>query len=400
MHCTKCFVFIVFVVLVPLLTDIPYSYETDWWSLGIVIFESFYGETPFYAESLVETYYKIMNHYKFHFKVSALLAAPTNDLFNVFCFAVSIILLLLFLPLFSLQFPVNAQVTDEAKDLISNLITDRSSRYKTIDQFRSHPWFTGIDWEQVRYQEPPYRPAFTGPEDTSNFDTSDIKPINNNPIAAIAGKQDANLELSFVGFTATFTSEAATDEDKSLQSAILQSLKLDDNAEDSSVSSATAAAAAKAPAEPSPSSAKALAESSPPSSPAPSSPVPSPAPSPLMDADTKAQISLLESRLKAATQEWSEMSVLLTEIKKEKNTLSDKLRVKEEELDEQIEKNSQLRVQIRSCEKTKRGHLEEIANLQTEVNTMKIGRKQGTQGGGGDLMFLRCLIDVCFSKCP
>lgn len=95
-----------------------------------------------------------------------------------------------------------------------------------------------------------------------------------------------------------------------------------------------------------------------------------------MDADTKAQISLLESRLKAATQEWSEMSVLLTEIKKEKNTLSDKLRVKEEELDEQIEKNSQLRVQIRSCEKTKRGHLEEIANLQTEVNTMKIGRKQ------------------------
>src|SRR5699024_10776168 len=88
-------------------------------------------------------------------------------------------------------------------------------------------------------------------------------------------------------------------------------------------------------------------------------------------------INILEGRLKAATQEWSEMSNLLTEMKKEKNTLSDKLRVKEEELDEQIEKNSQLRTQIRSYEKTKRGHLEEIANLQTELNTLKIVRKQG-----------------------
>ncbi len=40
---------------------------------------------------------------------------------------------------------------------------------------QAHPWFKGIDWQNIHKYPAPYRPELRGPEDTRHFD-SDIPP--------------------------------------------------------------------------------------------------------------------------------------------------------------------------------------------------------------------------------
>ncbi|XP_073709215.1 rho-associated protein kinase 2b isoform X2 [Garra rufa] len=145
-----------------------YGRECDWWSVGVFIYELLVGDTPFYAESLVGTYGKIMDHKN------------------------------------RLTFPDDIEMSKEAKDLICAFLSDREVRLGRtgVDEIKCHPFFKNDQWtfDTIRDTMAPVVPELSSDIDTSNFD-DDIKddPLGTEtfpPPRAFTGNQ-----LPFVGFT-------------------------------------------------------------------------------------------------------------------------------------------------------------------------------------------------------
>uniref|UniRef100_A0A8C6MCG1 non-specific serine/threonine protein kinase n=1 Tax=Nothobranchius furzeri TaxID=105023 RepID=A0A8C6MCG1_NOTFU len=115
-----------------------YGRECDWWSVGVFIYEMFVGETPFYAESLIGTYGKIMNHQN------------------------------------ALSFPDDVDMSKDAKDLICSFLTDRFVRLGRtgVDEIKRHPFFRNDQWtfDNIRDTVAPVVPELHSDIDTSNFD--------------------------------------------------------------------------------------------------------------------------------------------------------------------------------------------------------------------------------------
>ncbi|CBY40507.1 unnamed protein product, partial [Oikopleura dioica] len=145
-----------------------YGKECDWWSFGVCIFEMLFGETPFYAEGLAETYCKIMNH-------TERFSIPDDEI----------------------------EVSESTKELIRGLICDKSTRMGQfgIDEFKSHAFFAEIQWDSLLSMRPPYVPEIAGETDTSNFDVDDDDARVEAHPPSLGNATFSGKDLPFVGFS-------------------------------------------------------------------------------------------------------------------------------------------------------------------------------------------------------
>lgn len=135
--------------------------------MGVFLYEMLFGDTPFFADSLVGTYSKIMDHRN------------------------------------SLYFPQNVEISHSAKNLIYGFLTDRTKRLgrNGVDEIKSHPFFKNDQWtfDNLRECVPPVVPELSGDDDTSNFDDVDKEdgPEESFPVP----KAFSGNHLPFIGFT-------------------------------------------------------------------------------------------------------------------------------------------------------------------------------------------------------
>ncbi|KAI2798397.1 Rho-associated protein kinase 2, partial [Blomia tropicalis] len=144
-----------------------YGRECDYWSVGVFLYEMLIGDTPFYAESLVGTYGKIMDHKN------------------------------------SLRFPDDIEVSSEARHLICSFLSDRTTRLgrNGIEELKTHPFFHNEQWtfDNIRHCIAPVVPELTGDDDTSNFD--DIEKDTSHAEIFPEPKAFTGNNIPFVGFT-------------------------------------------------------------------------------------------------------------------------------------------------------------------------------------------------------
>jgi len=140
-----------------------YGQESDWWSLGVIMYECLVGYPPFYADDPITTCKKILS-----WKTS-------------------------------LVFPDSKKISRAAKDLIRKLICDAPSRL-SVDEIKKHSWFKGIDWKNLRNSTAAIVPELRDETDTRYFETFDPVAEEKNEHKTLISKH-SETNSSFVGYT-------------------------------------------------------------------------------------------------------------------------------------------------------------------------------------------------------
>ncbi|KAK7687642.1 hypothetical protein QCA50_008857 [Cerrena zonata] len=156
-----------------------YGRETDWWSLGAMLYEMAYGVAPFFASDIRQTYAKITDHAR------------------------------------SLRFKNNISLSSSFKDFLRRLLTTAELRLGrcSIDEIRFHAFFEGTNWSNLHDQSTPtdlHLPQFT-------YSTPIAPDATNQPSHSLAFTQmsDQSDSRAFA-FSALFVSSPASAQGGSL----------------------------------------------------------------------------------------------------------------------------------------------------------------------------------------
>ncbi|KAJ7401162.1 Citron Rho-interacting kinase [Pitangus sulphuratus] len=143
-----------------------YGPECDWWSLGVIAYEMIYGRTPFTEGTSAKTFNNIMNFQRF------------------------------------LKFPEDVKVSSEFLDLIQSLLCGQKERLG-YEGLCCHPFFSKIDWNNIRNTPPPFVPTLKSDDDTSNFDEPEKNSRVLSSTRQLSPAGFSGEDLPFVGFSFT-----------------------------------------------------------------------------------------------------------------------------------------------------------------------------------------------------
>ena len=140
-----------------------YGEEVDWWSIGVMFFEMVVGYPPFFSENPSDTCKKIVK-WKQYF-----------------------------------QIPDDANLSYEAKSLIKRMVASHENRLGVngVDEIKKHPFFKGVDWDNIRNTRAPFIPDIKNDWDCKYFDHFPEK----EPFYPPDKKMKRRKDINYSGYT-------------------------------------------------------------------------------------------------------------------------------------------------------------------------------------------------------
>ena len=142
-----------------------YGEEADWWSIGVMFFEMVVGFPPFFSENPSDTCKKIVKW---------------RENFSI---------------------PADANLSPEAESFILRMVSQPESRLGVhgVEEIKKHPFFKGIDWNNIRNMKAPFIPELKNDYDTHYFDTFQEQEPFYPPIGLMKEKQ--RKDVNYAGYT-------------------------------------------------------------------------------------------------------------------------------------------------------------------------------------------------------